>query len=226
MPLMEFAKESVSAFLKKHNVTDIVFVPYAIEESGFEKYTAKMAAPFENIGLKVRGIQTFPSPKEALEKAHCVFVGGGNTFRLLKRLYDEDLVELIRKRVMDGSLVYMGSSAGSNVSTVSIHVTNDMPIVYPPTFDAINLVPFNINPHYVDPDPNSTHMGETRVKRIKEFLEMGYGTKVVGLYEGSFIEIEGNRGTLKGRGAKLFVEGSDDAKEKLEDGADISFLLE
>ncbi|XP_003747898.1 alpha-aspartyl dipeptidase [Galendromus occidentalis] len=223
-PRLEFAKDTIIASCKKHCVSDILFVPYALKDH--DEYTKMMTEPLAAMGFTVRGIHTFPSPKQAVEKAQCVFVGGGNTFRLLKELYDNELVDVIHKRVMDGKLMYMGASAGTNVATASIHTTNDMPIVYPPSFEALNLVPFNINPHFVDPDPSSTHMGETRTQRILEYLEMGNNRPVLGLYEGCLLEIEGNKCILKGkRGAKLFAEGHNDAKETFTDNQDISFLL-
>lgn len=157
------------------------------------------------LGYPVKGLHTFPNPIEAVNSAQAIYVGGGNTFVLLKKLYELNLVETIRKRVFEGC-VYMGSSAGSNVATRSISTTNDMPIVYPPSFDALNLVPFNINPHYFDADKNGTHQGETREDRIKEFHALN-DAKVLGLREGTMALVDDDKVTLLGTfNARLFTK--------------------
>jgi dipeptidase E len=143
---------------------------------------------------------------QAVREAGGLFVGGGNTFRLLHRLYYAKLVEPIRDRVGQG-MPYMGSSAGSNVACASIRTTNDMPIVFPPTFDALALVPFQINPHFVDADPRSTHMGETRETRLAEYLEENT-VPVVGLREGAWLSVDGRTAAVQGEaGGKLFRRG-------------------
>ena len=158
------------------------------------------------MGYGVESLHAVTDKREAVEKAEAIFIGGGNTFRLLKTLYDLDLVDVIRERVMAG-VPYIGSSAGSNVAGPTIGTTNDMPIVQPPSFDALGLVPFQINPHYVDPDPASRHMGETREERIVQFLEEN-PRPVVALREGAMIRVDGDSMLLKGSaGGRLFRSG-------------------
>jgi len=184
----------------------VVFVPYA----GFDRdaYAAKARARFEAMGYGLDSVHDFPGgPVRAIEQADAVFVGGGNTFRLLDALWREKLIDPIRRRVKSGGMFYLGASAGSNVACPSIRTTNDMPIVQPPTFEALGLVPFNINPHYVDATPGSTHMGETRDQRIAEFHEENT-PPVVGLREGAWLLVQDEAAVLQGaNGARLFRRG-------------------
>jgi dipeptidase E len=160
------------------------------------------------MGYELSSIHNAANPKDAIEETDAVFIGGGNTFRLLKALYDFDLLGPIRERVQNG-MPYIGSSAGSNVAAPTIRTTNDMPIVEPPSFDALGLVSFQINPHYIDPDPNSKHMGETREERIVQFLEEN-DTPVVGLREGAMLRIEHGEIILRGStGARIFRKESE-----------------
>jgi dipeptidase E len=152
-----------------------------------------------------------------------LFVGGGNSFRLLKALHDRDIVRVVNKRVGEGDLSYMGSSAGTNMACPSVRTTNDMPIVQPASFEAFGLIPFQINPHYIDPDPASTHMGETREKRIHQFQEEN-DVAVLGMREGAWLRQKGDVLTLQGTtGARLFRRGLEE--EEFTEGADLSFLL-
>lgn len=202
-PMLEFAKQEITSLLTKNNVTELIFVPYA--QKNYDNYTAKIKEVIEPWGFKVKGIHTDPDPANVINASKAIFVGGGNTFLLLKTLYDNKLVNLIRDKVHQGDIVYIGSSAGTNVATRSIHTTNDMPIIYPPTFEAIGIVPFNINPHYIDKVESATHKGETRDQRIAEFLEMTHAKPVLGLREGSILHVDGNKLILKGiAGAVLF----------------------
>ncbi len=183
------------------SILNLTFIPYALND--WNGYTEKTRQRYAQMGIAVKGIHEFPDPKTAINQSEAIHIGGGNTFRLLKLLYEQGLIPLIRERVKQG-MPYIGASAGTNVATISIKTTNDMPITYPPSFDAIGLVPFNINPHYIDADPNSMHMGETREQRLKEFHEMN-DTTVVGLREGTYLRIEGESITLKGlKGARIF----------------------
>ncbi|XP_045760315.1 probable alpha-aspartyl dipeptidase [Maniola jurtina] len=221
--LLEFAKQEICSFLGKNNVTELVFVPYA--QKNYDDYTKKIKNVITPWGFSVVGLHTYPDPADAINSAKAIFVGGGNTFLLLKTLYDNELVNLIRERVHTGNLVYIGSSAGTNVATKSIHTTNDMPIIYPPSFDAISIVPFNINPHYIDKVETDTHKGETRDQRIEEYMEMPHANPVLGLKEGCILHVDGDSLILKGvAGAVLFQVG--DKKVEYPVGADVSFLLD
>jgi dipeptidase E len=182
----------------------VLFVPYALaDHSG---YTAKARPRFHAMGLQLESIHESRDPRLALEHADAIFIGGGNTFRLLKALYDNALIEPLRNRVQRG-MPYMGASAGSNVACPTIRTTNDMPIVEPPSLDALNLFPYQINPHYVDPDPNTTHMGETREERLLQYLEEN-DRPVIGLREGSYLRVTDGKIWLKGlKPARVFRRG-------------------
>jgi dipeptidase E len=188
------------------SVRRVLFIPYALQDRA--GYAAKARAAFASIGCGLDSIHEASSPGDAVERAEAVFTGGGNTFRLLKALYEADLMAVLRRRVGEG-MRYAGASAGSNLACPTIKTTNDMPIVEPPTFEALGLVPFQINPHYLDPDPGSTHMGETRETRIREFHEENE-TPVVGLREGAILRVDGGAVTLQGiAGARIFRRGKD-----------------
>ncbi|MDX5448237.1 MAG: dipeptidase PepE [Bacteroidota bacterium] len=207
---LEYLREEVIDFFGQNKT--IVFIPYA-RPGGitWDEYTQLAKEKFHAFGLEMKGIHEFESPIKALEEADGVFTGGGNTFVLLQTLYHYQLVKPLRELVQ-GGLPYMGSSAGSNITGPSIKTTNDMPIIYPPSFNALQLVPFQINPHYLDPDPNSKHMGETRETRIKEFLVFN-STPVLGLREGSWLRIDEKKCHLKGALTARFFENGKDPRE-------------
>lgn len=196
---LDHAETEIRSFLG--DVRKVLFVPYALFDR--DKYAATARARFQKMGYELTSIHTVSDPVQAVGDTDAVFIGGGNTFRLLKALYDHELLDTIRERVTRG-MPYMGSSAGSNVAGPTIKTTNDMPIVQPPSFDALGLVSFQINPHYLDADPNSTHMGETREERLMQFLEEN-DTPVIGLREGAILRVEKGKTILRGSsGARIF----------------------
>ncbi|GAB5557257.1 MAG: dipeptidase PepE [Schleiferiaceae bacterium] len=204
---MEYIREEVLDFFS--GVKTLTFIPYArpggISHDGYTDIVREALGPF---GMEIKGLHEYDNPKEAVTNAEGLFTGGGNTFQLVKTLYELDLMDAISNAV-NGGVPYMGSSAGSNITGLSMRTTNDMPIVYPPSFDTLCLVPFNINPHYLDPDPNSKHQGETRETRIKEFHHFN-DQLVVGLREGSWLRVEGEDIQLKGEhSARIFEKGKD-----------------
>jgi dipeptidase E len=196
---LDHAETEIRSFLG--DVKRVLFVPYALFDR--DKYAANAQQRFQKMGYELTSIHTAENPAAAVNETETIFIGGGNTFRLLKTLYDFDLLDAIRNRVANG-MPYIGSSAGSNVAAPTIKTTNDMPIVQPPSFNALGLVSFQINPHYLDPDPSSKHMGETREERIVQFLEENE-TPVVGLREGAMLRIENGETLLRGSsGARVF----------------------
>lgn len=200
---LDHAAGEISDFLGE--VKRVLFVPYALHDR--DKYAAQARERFAKMGYELDSIHS-SEPLEAVRNTEAIFIGGGNTFRLLKALYDHDLLDAIRERVREG-MPYIGSSAGSNVAAPTIRTTNDMPIVQPPSLDALGLVSFQINPHYLDADPNSTHKGETREERLIQFLEENE-TPVIGLREGAMLRIENGRIQLRGStGARIFRRGNE-----------------
>lgn len=215
---LDHCEAEIKNFLGSERKT-IVFIPFALHD--WDAYAKTARTRLEQMGYAVISIHEREDKKGLIKEADAIFIGGGNTFRLLNGLYQFDLLSPIREAVESGT-PYMGASAGTNVATVSIKTTNDMPIIYPPSFDALNLVPFNINPHYIDPDPTSTHKGETREQRIQEFLEENNNV-VVGLREGGMLRREDDQLTLKGNTARLFFP--DGTIKEYAPGDDLSFLL-
>lgn len=200
--------------LKKHfsGCTEILFIPYARAGGiSHDEYTALAQKAFEKAGLELKGIHTFPNATEAVLQADGIFTGGGNTFLLVQQLYAHELLTALKNAISNGT-PYLGTSAGTNIAGLTMKTTNDMPIVYPPSFNTLGLVPFNINPHYLDPDPNSTHKGETRETRIKEFHR--FNTQpVIGLREGSWLEVKNLDIRLKGNKTARIFEAENEAYE-------------
>lgn len=182
----------------------VLFVPFALYDR--DAYSSLARERFKAMGYELDSIHTASDKQQAVNDAEVIFIGGGNTFRLLKSLYDFELLPSIRRRAAEG-MPFIGSSAGSIVAGPSLKTTKDMPIVEPPSFDALGLVDFQISPHYLDPDPHSTHMGETQEERILQFLEEN-NAPVLGLREGAMVRVEYGSTTLKGSsGARIFRRG-------------------
>lgn len=185
--------------LKTHfqSINEIVFIPYA-RPGGitYDAYTGIAKKAFSKLGIVVKGIHEFQDPVNALHNASGIFTGGGNTFELVNQLYRNQVMPALREVLFNG-VPYLGTSAGSNICGLTMQTSNDMPIVYPPSFKTLGLLPFNINPHYLDPIKGNTHMGETRETRIKEFHEYN-SIPVIGLREGSWLDIKGAEIILKG----------------------------
>jgi|GEM_PF-24843 dipeptidase E len=199
---LDHAESEIRDFLG--NVGRVLFVPYALYDR--DAYASTARERYRAMGYDMESVHEASDPRRAVNEAEAIFIGGGNTFRLLKSLYDFDLLDSVRLRV-EGGMPYIGSSAGSNVAGPTIRTTKDMPIVQPPSFDALGLVSFQISPHYLDPDPNSMHMGETQEQRILQFLEEN-DTTVFGLREGAMVRVERGSTVLKGSsGARIFRKG-------------------
>jgi len=201
---LEYILPELKSFFK--GINQIIFVPYA-RPSGitYDEYTAIAQKAFATINIDVKGIHEFDNSITAIKNAKGIFIGGGNTFELVHQLYKNELINVIKQVVTNG-IPYFGTSAGSNICGPSIKTTNDMPVVYPPSFDTFGLINFNLNPHYLDPDPNSTHKGETRETRIKEF-HVYNNIPVLGLREGSWLHVQGEKIILKGTlKARLFQQ--------------------
>ncbi|MFC3157863.1 dipeptidase E [Chryseobacterium arachidis] len=193
---LEYLKEELIQLYE--GIDEIIFIPFA-RPSGISHhdYTAKARSFFETIHIKVKGLHEFENKMEAINNAKGFFTGGGNTFLLVKTLHEEGLMSVLKENIEKGK-PYLGCSAGSNIGGQNMKTTNDMPIVYPPSFECMGLVPFNLNPHYLDPNPDLKHNGETRETRIKEFLTQN-DLKVVGLREGNWIRKIGDKITVEGR---------------------------
>jgi len=219
---LQHAKGQIKSFLGE-NPVQALFIPYAGITISWEEYETKVKASFNEIGHDVRSIHYYSDPVEAVEAAETIIVGGGNTFRLLQLIQSNNLIEPVRKKVMSG-IPFIGWSAGANVACPSICTTNDMPVIQPGSFNGFNLVPFQINPHYLDIHP-AGHAGETREMRIEEFVRLNTGIYVAGLREGTMFLIEDSNIQLIGtKNARIFKYGQ--SPLEVRPGSDIQFLMQ
>jgi dipeptidase E len=220
-PYLDYPKNNIREFLGNKPVKAL-FIPYAAVTFPFDEYEARVSERFREIGHDIISIHRFSNPVEAVIDAQAVVVGGGNTWKLLKMIRENGLIGPVREKVLSGT-PYVGWSAGSNVACPTIMTTNDMPVTEPGSFSAFGLVPFQINPHYLDANP-AGHAGETREQRITEYIEMNPGIYVVGLREGTMLEAGSGKLKLTGPGkARLFIKGAIPVEAGSND--DLSFLL-
>jgi dipeptidase E len=220
-PYLDYPKNKIREFLGRKPVKAL-FIPYAAVTFSYEEYEEKVSERFREIGHEIVSIHHFKDYNAAVKEAEAIIVGGGNTWKLLKSLRENDLIEIVRQKVIAGT-PYIGWSAGSNVACPTIRTTNDMPVVEPDSFEAFNLIPFQINPHYIDSNP-SGHAGETREQRIMEFIELNPDIFVAGLREGTMLILEGNKITLSGpRTVRIFKKG--ELTREMGSDDDLSLLL-
>lgn len=218
---LDYPKHNIADFLGKQPVK-CLFIPYAGVTVSFDDYEAKVKSRFQEVGHDVISIHHFDDPVKAVEEAEAIVVGGGSTWQLLRMIHDNQLTEPIRKKVLNGTK-YIGWSAGSNLACPTIKTTNDMPIIDPKGFDALNLIPFQINPHYLDANPEG-HGGETREQRILEFLEVNQQTTVAGLREGCmFTFTDGQIGYTGPYSLRIFQYGKE--PYEVQPDGDFSFLM-
>lgn len=218
---LEHAEAHIKDFLGTQ-VRKVLFVPFAAVRYTFDEFAGIVRERFAQFGYGLDSIHASADARQAVQAAEAIIVGGGNTFQLLRCLYQHDLLDAIRERVSNG-VPYIGWSAGSNVACPTIRTTNDMPIIEPPSLNALGLVPFQINPHYLDAHPEG-HQGETREERLLEFIEVNRGVTVVGLREGSMLRVEGATIRLLGnKPVRIFLHGHDVREYGPE--ASLQFLL-
>lgn len=218
---LDYPKNNIRDFLGSKKITAL-FIPYAAVTFSYDDYEKKVRERFREVGHDVISIHHFPDPVKAVTEASAIVVGGGNTWMLLKCLRDNNLILPVRRKIRTGT-PYIGWSAGSNVACPTIRTTNDMPVAEPSSFRSFNLIPFQINPHYLDANPEG-HAGETREQRIQEFIEVNPGIFVAGLREGTMFLVEGKKLSLIGpRKARIFARGSEPSEVRA--GDDLSFLL-
>lgn len=217
---LKYPVENIGKHLQ--GVCEIVFVPYAAVTFSYDEYERKVQKRFDEIGIRVRSIHRAADPRKAIREAEAICVGGGNTFALAKKMQEQGLMKAILRKIKDGT-PYVGWSAGSNVCCPTICTTNDMPIVEPQSFQAIGAVRFQINPHYLDANPEG-HAGETREQRILEYIEANPRRYVVGLREGCMLRLEnGSLELIGSQPMRIFKKGIEPFEVKT--GDDLSFLL-
>jgi len=219
---LEYLLPEIASHFK--DAKTLIFIPYARPGGiSHDEYTEKARSVFATLGIDVKGLHEFDEPAEAIRKAEGIFTGGGNTFLLVFQLYKNKVMTVLADTLKSGT-PYLGSSAGSNITGLTMQTTNDMPIIYPPSFQTLGMIPFNLNPHYLDADLQAKHMGETRETRIKEFHQFNTAP-VLGLREGSWLAVKGEKITLKGTlPARLFRAQKE--PEELNAGSDLSFLAQ
>ncbi len=228
-PYLHWPLQHLADFFNRHQVKEVCFIPYAgvhLHDGGlqasYDVYTQRVAGVFQSFGVKVTGIHNENDPEKAIRSAEAVVVGGGNTFYLVAEMYRNGIMNVLREKVKAG-MPYAGWSAGANVACPTLKTTNDMPIVEPESFQTLGLIPFQINPHYLDAHPDG-HGGETREQRIEEFLAVNQDTTVVGLREGCLLLFENDTLHLKGnKSMRIFRHNT--APREVDPGSDLSFLL-
>ena len=217
---LQYPIKNIESFLQ--GVSEVVFIPYAAVTFSYAAYEAKVQARFDEIGIKVRSIHRSKNPRRMIREAQAICLGGGNTFALAKKMHEQGLMTAILRKIKEGT-PYVGWSAGSNVSCPTICTTNDMPIVQPESFKAIGAVKFQINPHYLDANPEG-HAGETREQRIEEYIEANPRRWVVGLREGCMLHLhDGQMELIGSRPMRIFKKGVETFE--VQPGDDLSFLL-
>jgi dipeptidase E len=202
-PYLQFCKAEINSFLAEHKAINIVFIPFAASTFSYDDYVQNVSNGLDNNAIVITGIHQYTDKQKAIKEADCIVVGGGNSFKLLNEVYECDLLNSIQEAVKKGT-PYIGWSAGSNLACPTIKTTNDMPIICPPSFDALNFISFQINPHYIHGNPPG-HNGETREQRLLEFLEVNPKLCVIGLREGTMLKIEKDKIHLIGqKAARIF----------------------
>ncbi len=220
-PYLQWPMEHIRKFLGGC-AESVAFVPYAAVTFSYDEYEARVQKSFDTLGIEVRSVHRAPDPARAIREAEAIVVGGGNTFALLKKMQEQGLVDAVRMAAGELGTPYVGWSAGSNVACPTIRTTNDMPIVEPPSLAATGLVPFQINPHYLDAHPDG-HAGETREQRIAEFIAANPATTVAGLRESCLLRVEGDRRELIGvHPMRIFRHGS--TPREINPGESLDFL--
>jgi len=218
---LDYPKHEIQKFLGLSPVKAL-FIPYAAVTFSFDLYESKVQERFTEIGHNITSIHHLNDPVDAIQQAEVIVVGGGNTWQLARMMHDNGVMEAIRQKVVSGT-PYIGWSAGANVACPTLQTTNDMPIIDPKGFGCMGLIPFQINPHYLDANP-ADHGGETREQRIEEFLEINPGITVVGLREGTMLKYENNSlNLIGGKSARIFRKGF--PPHELNAGDNLDFLL-